>query len=213
MNGRIVSIDSEQHFEAQLLLPWYVAESLEEADQARVEAHLADCARCQADVAWQRRLQGARLESPTEGDVERGLAAALSQIASEKGASRGARAARHVAARWPGISWWRMAFAIQFAATLGLALLVLSPRPPEAAYHALGAAPTLGADLIVVFRATATEPEIRHALRASGTHLVGGPTVTNAYLLGVDAAQRASALEQLRQAPAVAEVHSLDARP
>lgn len=222
MKGRIVPFDSENHFAVQLLLPWYVVERLDSTERARVEAHLADCPRCQADVAWQLKLRGAPIEADAAGDVEHGLAAMLSRVASEPraaapaangeaSAASGTASSTERAKRRRSTSWWRWAFALQFAATLGVALLLFVPQPVENVYHALGAAPAASANLIVVFRATATEPQIRQALRASDAQLVGGPTVTGAYLLGVAPAQRARALERLRSAPAVARVDSLDA--
>jgi anti-sigma factor RsiW len=214
VKARIVSFDSENHYAVQLILPWYVVGRLDDAERQRVEAHLPDCARCRADVAWQRRLRSAAIQPETVGDVEHGLAALRSRIASEAHEATQAPAAASKTRRMPWrrvrLAWWRWAFALQSAAMLGFALLLFVPRPADDVYHALGSAPAASADLIVVFQPTATEAQIRQALLASDSRLVGGPSSTGAYLLSVAPRQRDRALEQLRHAPGVARVDSLE---
>ena len=57
--GHVVSFFDDRHYEAELLLPWYVTGQPDLADCALVEAHLADCAACRADVAAERTLAAA----------------------------------------------------------------------------------------------------------------------------------------------------------
>jgi len=57
VNGQILRLGGDEHDIVQLLLPWYGNGSLDDAETARVEAHLGRCPRCQADIAWQRKLQ------------------------------------------------------------------------------------------------------------------------------------------------------------
>jgi hypothetical protein len=79
---------------------------------------------------------------------------------------------------------------------LSAGILLSLSRPT---YHALGSAPApSAADVIVIFRAEATEEDIRDALKASGASIVGGPTAADAYLLRVSANQRSQALNRLR---------------
>ena len=91
-----------------------------------------------------------------------------------------------------------------------------SVRSPSAThstepYRALGAAPGPATpNALVVFRAVATEAQIRSALRAADARLVGGPTVTDAYLLRL-ATPGAQTLARLREQGAVLRVESLDA--
>lgn len=224
MNGKITQLDSEDHREVQALLPWYIVERLNDAERQRVESHLADCPRCQDDVVWQRTLCATRDEPESSVDVEHGLAAMLAKIGADERASARATAAEPllvgdpVRARFPGrqpmaSTWWRWALGVQFASILGLTLLLFMPRSPDDPYRTLGAPMASNANLVVVFRPTATEEEIRQALRASEARLVGGPTVTDAYLLSAAPARRAAALERLRTDPAVIRIDSLDAAP
>jgi len=53
-------------------------------------------------------------------------------------------------------------------------------------------------------------PQIRAALRAGDAHLVGGPTVSDAYLLQLRTHNQAT-LSTLRSQPGVARVESLEA--
>ena len=53
---------------------------------------------------------------------------------------------------------------------------------------------------------------MRRALRAADARVVGGPTVTDAYLLRIPSLD-ADALARLRAEPAVARVESLEGEP
>jgi hypothetical protein len=68
------------------------------------------------------------------------------------------------------------------------------------------------ANALVVFRPDATEADIRAALRAGDARLVGGPTVTDAYLLRIPDLG-AAPLARLRAQRAVARVESLEGEP
>ena len=46
------------HDEAEELLPWYVTGRLDAADRERVEMHLTDCPRCQAELRRRETLYG-----------------------------------------------------------------------------------------------------------------------------------------------------------
>ena len=84
MSGRVVHLGTDMHQEVQALLPWYVGESLDAADRTRVEAHIAECPRCQAELAWERELQ-AVCSNESIGipdDVEQGLATLRERIAA-----------------------------------------------------------------------------------------------------------------------------------
>jgi hypothetical protein len=88
------------------------------------------------------------------------------------------------------------------------ALLIGVSQHPDP-YQALGSASSApSANAVVVFRPDATEAQIRAALRTSDARLVGGPTVTDAYLLQMPG-DGAAALKRLRAQPAVLRVESL----
>jgi hypothetical protein len=223
VTGRILRLGGDEHDAVQLLLPWYDGGSLEAAEVARVAAHLGACARCQADMGWQRRLRDAATQAAssaeafeTPADADRGWAALRGRIGGD-GASAPARlaaplpAVRAASPRWGA---WRWVVALQSAVILGLAALVIAPLPRDDAYRALGSASRASdASIVVVFRPDASELQIRQALRDSGARLVDGPTVTGAYLLSTAPARHAAAIERLRGHGAVLRVESLEARP
>ena len=220
MSGRILRLGSNEHDIVQLLLPWADGDHLSDAEAARVAAHLSGCARCQADMAWQRRLRDAAagtessLDVPPAADaVDRGWAALRGRIDADAatGRSKPLLPVRHTPPWWSG---WRWIVALQSTVIVGLAALVVVMLPRDAAYRALGSPGRAGdASIVVVFRPEASEQQIRQALRDSDARLVDGPTVTGAYLLSAAPAQHAAAIERLRHEGAVLRVESLEAGP
>jgi hypothetical protein len=206
--GRVVPLNPDAHAAVQVLLPWYVTGHLDADEHAQVEAHLAGCSRCQAELESERRLRDAHLAMETPGDAERALDALRSRIAPKPAIRPPAPRRGH--RRWfPGRvpNALRAVLAVQFAVivALGGALLV---RPAAEPYRLLGETAVPG-NVIVKFRADATEQDIRRALRASGGRLVDGPTSSDAYLLAVPAAQEPASLERLRAEPVVLLAESL----
>jgi len=221
VNGRILRLGGDEHDIVQLLLPWHDSGRLDAADTARVLAHLGGCARCQADLAWQRRLRGEFAKAAdalqcdvAAADVDRGWAALRHRIemeAASKSAPTPTPTTR--APRRAALGGWRWLLGAQSAVIAGLAaLLVIVVLPREGTYRALGnPARAVDASIVVVFRPDANEAQIRQALRDSDARLVDGPTVTGAYLLAVAPAQHTAAIDRLRREAAVLRVESLTA--
>lgn len=223
MNGRILRMGGGEHDVVQLLLPWYDSGHLDAAETARVTAHLGGCARCQADVAWQRRLHDDLLQTEAQAVVDdaslqdaaeqadRGWAAMRGRFAIEAAPKRITEPAR--ARRVSTLGAWRWLLGAQSAVIAGLAaVMVIVVFPRDGAYRALGnAARAADASIVVVFRPEASEQQVREALRGSDARLVDGPTVTGAYLLSVAPAAHAEAIERLRRDAAVLRVESLNA--
>lgn len=109
--------------------------------------------------------------------------------------------------------WQRWALGAQFAA---IVLLVLHQAGPQQgalpAYQMLGHGAASMPDVLVVFKADAREQDIQQLLRQYGAQIVGGPTVTGAYMLEVDSAQQAPLLAALQAAPAVESAAALTAQ-
>jgi anti-sigma factor RsiW len=208
--GRVVPLNPDAHAEVQVLLPWYVNGRLEAHEHSLVEAHLAACARCAAEVEAERRLQAAHQGIEVPGDVERSLAALRTRMAASRpGAAPARPATARAPGRWPwrGVpGWLQGALALQFAVIVALAGWLVAA--PEADYRVLGSGAASG-NVVVKFRADAAEQEIRRALRASGARLVDGPTSTDAYLLAVPAGQEEAAIARLRAEPQVLLAESL----
>ena len=223
MNGRILRLGGDEHDIVQLLLPWYDGGHLDDTEAARVAAHLGGCARCQADLAWQRKLRAVATEmrvpqgaTTASTEVDRGWAALRNRLDAEAAAGRSRpavppRPARSVPPWWRGLRW---VVALQSTVIVGLAALAVMMLPRDDAYRALGSPGRAGdASIVVVFRPDASERQIRQALRDSDARLVDGPTVTGAYLLSAAPARHAEAIERLRHQTAVLRVESLDAGP
>jgi anti-sigma factor RsiW len=207
--GKIVRLRDVQHEETRLLLPWYATGRLERADAARVEAHIANCPRCRAELKLERRLKTEVADLPSA--VDQGWAAMLERLKPPQRKSMGQRP-DHTGRLWraggPWIGW-------AVAAGIGAVLVVgaLSPHPPtSAAYHTLAAPPaTRPGNVVVVFQPTATEAQMRAALAASGARLVDGPTAADAYVLNVPPDRRERALATLRASKPVVAAEPVDA--
>ena len=206
MKARILALDTDEHRVVQALLPWFVNGTLDGMEASRVEAHLMQCERCQTDAAQQDRLRALPANAGPAGNVERDWAALRGRLDAKPAAAR----RPSVAARGWWTRWLPLAIGVQGALVVLLALALFGPARQAGPYRALGAAPGAAApNALVVFRPDATEAEIRQALRAGEARLVGGPTVTDAYLLRVPGLGP-QGLARLRAQPAVLRVESLE---
>jgi anti-sigma factor RsiW len=212
VKARVVQLHGNEHDAVQSVLPWYLNGTLDEAELARVREHVRDCAQCQADVAWQERFctpDRLSTEPVPAHRVDRDWVALSRRLAADTPHPQRPPGRPS----WRTARWWPFAFAAQSALAAMLVLAWFVAPPHEAPYHALGAAPVAtSANVLVVFRPTATEADIRHALRSSRAQFVAGPTVTDAYLLRLEPLT-ADSLGRLRGQGAVLRVDSLEAAP
>lgn len=205
--GRIIHLQDDPHRQTQHLLPWYGNGSLDPDEVERVEAHLVECAECRQDLEASRELgfQISRLPIATE----HGWEALRKRIAA---APPGSAASPLPFLRRPISVGW--ALAAQFAAAV-LILAVALPAylaPGKPSYHALGTAPAAQpGNILVMFRPDASERDMRETLVHANARLVGGPTASGAYVLQVEDASRAAALEQLRAAYQIILAEPIDA--
>jgi predicted anti-sigma-YlaC factor YlaD len=212
MTGRIIPLNGDRHREVQALLPWYVTATLSEAERVQVEAHLGECADCQAKLRDERRLAAEIAEAPAPieaPDVEHGwdqISRLIAEPASRRASRRTPVAARITAfleaarPKSAGAPWLHWAVAAQFCLILVLGAQVWRTPQQPAAYTALGSAPAVAAaNVIVVFRPETPEKDLRGILRATNARLVDGPTAADAYLIHVPPAARAAALLRLRK--------------
>ena len=211
MTGPIVFARTP-HDEAEELLPWYATGQLEEADRAKVRAHLSHCDHCRQQLAIERRLIGefqtmipelesgwVRLRNRVEGRTPVPINPPRPNRPNRLGDA------------WALLS--RPAVATLAAAQLAFvviagAVLVSVGQPM---YHTLASTPAAAAgNVIVIFRADATEQDIRHVLRSAGASLVDGPTPANAYLLHVSPVRRQLALRALQSSDYVQLAQPID---
>ncbi|NML62974.1 hypothetical protein HHL21_18195 [Massilia sp. RP-1-19] len=201
MNAHDAKPDPVSHERAQQLLPWFPSSVLDDAEFAGVEAHVAACAECQADVAWQARLR-ASAPSPDEApDADRAFARLVPRLGPQpRHMSVPERWHRAVAAN---SAWLRWTAAAQFAVIGVLAALLARPGADIGDYRALGSARPEQGDLVLVFRPDTPEHEMRRILQASGARVVDGPGETGAWVLAVPAGQAGGALRRIRAEPSV----------
>lgn len=213
MNSHVAIADPVTHEKVQRLLPWLLAGTLDGTDLAQVLPHLESCAQCRADLAWQRKLCAAAPLSATACDPDRALAQLLPRLGPQ-GPRMG------VLERWRRASaansaWLRWVALAELAAIGVLSLMLAQAGTGAAEYRAMGAAAQTQGSLVVVFNPDTSEREIRRILQASGARMADGPTVTDAYVLALPAAQAGAALARLRAEPAVtlAQPLAAESRP
>jgi len=217
------SIDA-LHLEAQDALPWLANGTLAGAELERVQAHVEACARCRADLALLRTVHAAGPGPDLDVDPDRALARLVSHLPQLDTAPAPEQEKPGLLQRWRDRlaandrTWLRAAVAFQFGAIAVLAALLARPgAQPDMpdSYRALGAAGANGmARVVVTFRPDTPEAELRRIVRASGARIVGGPTVTDAWLVGADG-RLDPVLARLRAEPAVtlAEPLTMDKQP
>ncbi len=203
MKARILALDSSEHRTAQELLPWFVNGTLAAAESAPVAAHVAQCVRCQADAAALAAVRAVPIDVATGDSVERGWAALRRRLETRPTETR----------HGTGQPWWKpsvqLALAAQAVVMLVLVGALIATTTRTEPYRALGSAPAATeANALAVFRADATEQQMREALRAGGARIVGGPTISDAYLLRMVDLQPET-LARLRAQPGVLRIESL----
>jgi len=182
------------HDEAEALLPWYATGQLEGDERALVERHLASCLACQRQLRFDDRMIGEF--DHLDPQVESGWARLRARLDKEDGPRKSWRSRSGV---WDIIR--RPAVATLVAAQLAFVVVAgsifLSLDRPQ--YQTLSSpTPSPTANLLVIFRADATQKDILDAFRGSGASVVGGPTAADAYLLRVPEQRRAAALARLQ---------------
>jgi hypothetical protein len=213
MNGRIVAINDSIHDQVQTLLPWFVVDTLIGEEMEMVNQHLNVCAECQADFAWQSKLKSIAPVSGSMPDVDRAFATLLDRLnpAPQKSDSR--RLAKLLNSfRLETRNWMQWTLAAQFLVIAGLVVVLMMPDDMFANYHALGANVVVDSNIAVVFKPDTSEQQLRGILNSVGARIVGGPTVTDAYLLNVPDANIGKALHDLRQERAVVLAETLGSR-
>ncbi|MDQ2736907.1 MAG: zf-HC2 domain-containing protein [Pseudomonadota bacterium] len=206
MKARILPLGGAEHRITQELLPWFLNGTLDAAESAQVTSHLDHCPRCQADAAAHAEVRALSGIAEPEGSVDRGWSSLRARLDGASATPRHPLAAR-------SRPWWRsglqVVVALQAAVMLVLAIGLIELSSRGEPYRALGAVPTATeANVLAVFRADATEQQMRDALRAAGGRIVGGPTASDAYLLRLNDLTPA-ALARLRAQPGVLKIESL----
>jgi hypothetical protein len=205
--------DKSAHLHAQASLPWLLNGTLGEAERQAVETHLHACPDCRSDLANLRLLREAGAGPGPAGDPERALARLLPRL--EARAPEPGHAVPPASAGGPRAAndtrWLRWAALAQACVIVLLAALLARPDEAGTNYRVLGAASAAQGQAVVMFKPDTPERELRRIVRASGARIVDGPTVTDAYVVGIDGDQVAPVLARLRAEPAVLLAEPLSA--
>jgi hypothetical protein len=200
--ARIIPFRRDVHHEAQLLLPWYVSGRLDAADRERVEAHLAVCPECAAELDQEREF-AAEVAAPP-ADADRGWARMRDRLEGHA-----AHRERSAARRRRRLGVWSAVAATVCAIAL---LSVTTFRTLQApSYRTLAAPPEpVTPSLVVMFRPDTREEDLRRILVEADARLVDGPTEAGAYVLHTPPDKQAAALAGLRRRPQVVMAQPVD---
>lgn len=191
----VIRLHGDPHQQTRMLLPWYANGTLEPDEVAQVEAHLAQCAECRAELEAERVLAAEITALPPESD--HAWSALRAAVETSRPATVGRLDPREILRRPISLGWALAAQAASLAA-IG-ALLWMAVQPAQPAYRTLGSPPDARpGNVVVIFKPTTSEQDLREALRESGARLVDGPTASDAYILHVAPANREAALNHLR---------------
>ena len=215
---RIVTINDTTHEQVQKLLPWFVVDTLRGEELALVNQHLHICPECQADFAWQCKLQATAPVSDVKPDVDRAFAKLRARIdtAQHKITQHKTKGSSLFGQLKPfsfgNRHWMQWALVAQFSIIIVLAFLIATPYGNFATYRALAANTSSSGNMVVVFKPTTSEQALRRILNHAGARIVDGPTVTDAYLLSVPEERLVTTLQSLRSDSEVVLAESLRGR-
>lgn len=195
----ILHFNGNPHLETERLLPWYVSGQLDPDDHAQVDAHLAECDTCRAELVLERRLGAEIAGLPIEAGLDWEAFRSQLDSAPPPPVTEGKLLPMvRRALAGPGRTGWFLSAQAVFIAALAIVIVPVL-RPAPAPYHALGAAPpSASGNAIVIFRPDTSEQALRTTLNANDARLVDGPTAADAYVLHLPADRRDAALARLR---------------
>jgi len=207
--AEIIRLRGSPHEQAQQLLPWYVTGTLEADETAMVEAHLAECAECRADLVAERVL--AREVAALPLDVEHAWSTLSDRIDAAGPPRRLAEPVPFL--RRKVAMGWALGGLLAAAAAVAFAVVVVpgAPSPAGETYRVLGSAPTAApGNALVMFKPDARDGDLRAALTKAGARIVDGPTASGAYVVRIAPGSRALALDGLRATPQIVLAEPID---
>lgn len=214
MSGHVLPFEGHAHRDVERLLPWYANATLDADEEARVRAHLLECAACRAELSGLRGVIDLPPPAMDPRETDRGWARMHQRLHAAR-RTPGARFDwRRVRAGWSGTpAWLRVGIAAQFAFIAVLAMFLLGdPQPAPQTYTTLSATPAPHASrdtLLVVFDPRTTDAQLRELLGASRARIVDGPNAAGAFLVAVPPGQAELVRNALRASPGVAMAERL----
>jgi anti-sigma factor RsiW len=215
--------NSPEHAEVAALMPWYVNATLNEADRNSVDAHLAQCAACRADLAVERQVFA---DVTAESAIEYMPVASLNRLRARLDAEQADIADPEIAPLqrrrrrslpWQGLmaaSVALMAVAVGLMAADRWMQFHVTPTSPT--FHTVTSPAPRAPDEVIraVFTPTITLVELQAILDESQLRIVAGPTEAGVYSLALTTARPVNeSLAMLRKHPTVRFAESTRPEP
>lgn len=213
-------------------LPWYVNGTLNAKDRAAMDAHLAATPAAREELRFYERMTATMKRRADSIPEDIGLAKTLERIqAAPRGAVSSSPPKSSAAdneswfSRLLGGGWMKPALGFAMAVILGQSVLLVQQREEAIIYRsktpvatATTAATATGAKteaafLRVVFKANATEGELRLLLASTQAWVAGGPGQAGEYYLRFAPDHVESALEALKASGVVSEIAPVNQVP
>jgi hypothetical protein len=207
------------------LLPFYVNETLDEADRAWVDAYLREHPKSAAELQWYRTLQDTMKRDAPAVSAEVGLDKVMARIRGERAPSRapaqqapsfGDRVRGFLASLTPQpLLRPVLAGALAVVVVQGIVIANLATKPDESS-EIRAHRPTVvdpGPFLKVNFKADAREADIRLLLVEVDGSLAGGPGQLGDWYVRIPEARITAAADKLKTSTIVDGVARVDALP
>lgn len=214
---------TNDHLRAWEALPWVANGRATPEQAAMVEAHLADCADCRAELDWQRRLHATMSTGAVPGEDDLAVEAGLQRLMARLDAPGELQPLPGTGRNGSRLTWALAAAVVVQAVGLGVLGLQLGraggDSPDTGEYRTLtDAGPALSsATLRVLPEASMPLSAWNATLQAQGLQVVGGPNSAGAYALAPApaAAPRPAAevLAGLRATPGIRLAEPIGAAP
>jgi anti-sigma factor RsiW len=178
--------NSAEHLEVSALLPWYVNETLAEADRLRVETHAGNCMACREDLAAQQRICEAIEAQPALNYMPVASLKRLQARLDTLAAPAATPPQEQPANRMPWRGWMAASIA---AVAVAVALFaadrwVLEQRLQPSYRTVTSSVPRPQGEVIrAVFSPTITLVELQTILDEAQLRIVSGPTEAGVYSL------------------------------
>ena len=199
--------EARMHGEMAALIPWYVNGSIGDSDRQRMDAHLAQCARCQEDLILERRVyEGMSVESGVEYMPAASLKRLQAKLDGASAAAPDTSATALPATALPVRAWrravtWQGVMAASVAIMAVAVSLLAIDRWTQSRSHAAAlystvttSQPRVSNEVIrAVFTPTITLIELQGVLDAAGLRIVSGPSEAGVYSLARNSERPVSA--------------------
>ena len=205
------------------LLPWYVANTLDDQEKLDVETHLKSCETCQMELDEMQRTQRAvkAAVSEREGPSPAVLTKVMARIREEKASALqpSKPVIEHTPSLWSQFeSWLQSLFAVPWVPVLATALIVgqsaflltnlggpsgpITPGQEPGLIIERGIpkapSPTTTSQLQVVFANSATQGDIQALLKTIDAQIIRGPSAEGQYILEIPTTNPTQIQDSLR---------------